>query len=74
MMIFETSILGCTTCANSFKHAGDNAGGWAIAVMLMLIVPIASTVLFFMIRMARREGAALDPQFIDDYVPPTHKS
>lgn len=73
-MTFETSILGCTTCANSFKHAGDNAAGWAIALMLLLIVPMASAVLFFMIRMARREGAALDPQFNDDYVPPTHNS
>ncbi len=69
-----SSILACTTCANSFKHAGENAAGWAIAVMLMLIVPIAVGVLFFMIRMARREKAGLDPRYMDDYIPPPHSS
>lgn len=73
-MIIETTIIGCSTCANAFKHAGQDAAGWAIALMLILIVPMATAVLFFMIRMARREKAALDPQFIDDYVPPTQNS
>ena len=73
-MITETTIIGCATCAGAFEHGGQDAAGWAIALMLILIVPMASTVLFFMIRMARREKATLDPQFIDDYVPPTQNS
>ena len=73
-MIIDTSILACSTCASAFEHGGGNAGGWAIAVMLMCIVPLASGVLFFMIRMARREKALLDPQYIDDYVAPIQDS
>ncbi len=70
-MNFLLSILSCATCANSFKHAGDNAAGWAIAVMLLLIVPIATSVLFFMIRIARREKAGLDERYLDDYIAPS---
>lgn len=73
-MYTDTSILACSTCASAFEHGGGNAGGWAIAVMLMVIVPLAAGVLFFMIRMARREKAFLDPQYLDDYVPPTQDS
>ncbi|MGC6426719.1 MAG: hypothetical protein ACON5H_06950 [Akkermansiaceae bacterium] len=73
-MIFDSSILACSTCASAFEHGGGNAGGWAIAVMLMTIVPLACGVLFFMIRMARREKTMLDPQYVDDYVPPTQDS
>lgn len=73
-MNLDTLIVACSTCANAFKHAGGNAGGWAIGVMLMCIVPLASGVLFFMIRMARREKAGLDPQYLDDFVSPTQDS
>ncbi|MDA7535756.1 hypothetical protein N9F48_03030 [Akkermansiaceae bacterium] len=73
-MISEAPIIACSTCANAFKHAGGDAGGWAIAVMLMCIVPLVSGVLFLMIRMARREKLTLDPQYMDDYVPPRSNS
>ncbi len=69
-MNFLLSLLACTTCANSFKHAGANAAGWSIAVMLMIIVPIACAVVFFIVRIARREKAGLDPRYMDDYVAP----
>ena len=46
-MFFPLSVLACATCANSFKHGGQNAAGWAIALMLMVIVPLAVMVLFF---------------------------
>jgi len=73
-MITEVPIIACSTCANAFKHAGGDAAGWAIAIMLMCIVPLVSGVLFLMVRMARRERAHLDPQFMDDYVAPSSNS
>ncbi len=73
-MVSESLIIGCSTCANAFKHAGGDAAGWAIAVMLMCIVPLISGVLFLMIRMARREKAGLDPKYLDDYVAPPSNS
>ena len=73
-MITEAPIIACSTCANAFKHGGGDAAGWAIAAMLLCIVPLASGVLFFMIRMARREKAGLDEQYMDDYVPSTTNS
>mgnify|MGYP006908608591 CR=1 FL=1 len=73
-MFSALSILACATCANSFKHGGQNAAGWSIAVMLMVIVPLAIMVLCFMIRIARREKAGLDSRYCDDYVAPTTNS
>ncbi|MDB4265263.1 hypothetical protein N9891_00785 [bacterium] len=63
------SILACATCANAFKHAGADAAGWSIAVMLMIIVPLVTGVLWFMIKLAKREREDLDDQYQDDYVP-----
>ncbi len=65
-----STTLACSTCANNFKHGGADAAGWSIAVMVMLIVPLATAVLFLMIRMAKREKAGLDPRYCDDYVAP----
>lgn len=69
-----SSILACATCADAFKHGGADAAGWSIAVMLMVIIPLISGVLWAMIRIAKREKAALDPQYCDDYVPPVQHS
>lgn len=66
------SILACSTCANSFKHAGQNAAGWSIAVMLLIIVPLAICVLWSFIRIAKREKESLDPRYCDDYIPPAN--
>lgn len=72
-MFNALSVLACSTCANSFKHAGQNAAGWSIAVMLMVIVPLAAMVVWFMVRIAKREKAGLDSRYCDDYVaPPTN--
>ncbi len=70
-MLIDSSILACSTCANAFKHAGQDAAGWSIAVMLMMIVPLALGVFWCMIRIAKRESAGLDPKYCDDYVAPT---
>ncbi|MGJ8696331.1 MAG: hypothetical protein ACSHYF_08425 [Verrucomicrobiaceae bacterium] len=73
-MISETAITACATCANAFKHSEGNAAGWAILVMLIMIVPLALGSLFFIVRMARREKAGLDARYMDDYVPPVQNS
>jgi hypothetical protein len=65
-MTLDAIHLACTTCANSFQEAGGNAAGWAIMFLLVVIVAVLSGVGFFMTRIARREHAALDPQFRDD--------
>ena len=70
-MIIDSIQLACSTCANNFLHSDNDAAGWAIAVMLFVIVPLATGILALLIRMARRESAALDPQYNDDYVPPS---
>ena len=73
-MITESLILACSTCANNFIDGDTNAAGWSIAVMLFIIVPLASLIMFYFIRIARREKEALDPQYNDDYIPPTSQS
>jgi len=73
-MISESSILACSTCANAFKHGGGDAAGWAIAVMLLVIVPLATCVFWFMVRIAKRERANLDSRYCDDYVAPAQIS
>ncbi|YCM44377.1 hypothetical protein V2O64_24025 [Verrucomicrobiaceae bacterium 227] len=71
--MITSSVLACATCASAFKHGGQDAAGWSIAVMLMVILPLISGVLWAMIRIAKREKADLDPRYCDDYVAPaTH--
>jgi len=72
--MITSSVLACATCADAFKHGGQDAAGWSIAVMLMVIIPLVSGVLWTMIRIAKRENAALDPRYCDDYVAPAFHS
>ena len=65
-MIAGLTQLACSTCANSFAEGGGNAAGFAILFMLCVIVPVMAAIAFFMVRIARREHAALDPEFRDD--------
>ncbi|MEN8772031.1 MAG: hypothetical protein ABF379_01890 [Akkermansiaceae bacterium] len=73
-MILSSSVLACATCANAFKHGGQDAAGWAIALMLLVIVPLVTMVLCFMVKIARRERTGLDSQYCDDYVAPSNNS
>ncbi|MFC5051235.1 hypothetical protein ACFPK9_11520 [Rubritalea spongiae] len=59
--------IACTTCANAFEKAGDNAAGYAILFMLCLLIPILGTLGFVIFRIARRSKANFDPQFQDPY-------
>ena len=73
-MITSSSILACATCANSFKHGGQDAAGWAIALMLLVIVPLITMVVWFMVKIAKRERVGLDSQYCDYYVAPPNNS
>lgn len=59
-------LLACPTCAEAFKAAGGNAAGWAILLMLLIIVPMLSGIGFLFVRLIRRESAGLDPELMDD--------
>jgi hypothetical protein len=73
-MFSPASILACSTCANNFLHSDNDAAGWSIAVMLFVIIPLASGVVWGFVRIAKREKAALDPRYCDDYVAPASHS
>jgi hypothetical protein len=64
-------FLACATCARSFQDH-TNAAGWSIFFMVLLILPVLAGVVFFMVRLARRSEAELEPEFRD--VPPAASS
>ena len=69
-MFHSLAIFACATCANSFKHGGQDAAGWSIAVMLMTILPLICSVVWFFARLAKRESVGLEDKYRDDYVTP----
>jgi hypothetical protein len=60
-------FLACSTCGSSFEAAGDSIG-YSILFLLLIIVALLAGIAFFMVRLARRENANLDPELRDDYV------
>lgn len=58
-------LLACLTCARSFADH-TNAIGWSIFFLLAMILPLLGGVVFFMVRLARRSEADLDPELRDD--------
>lgn len=59
------SLLACLTCAKSFQDH-TNAIGWSIFFLLAMILPVLGGVVFFMVRLARRSEASLDPELRDE--------
>jgi len=59
-------VLACPACASAFEEAGGDSLGWAIFVVLILIVTILGGVGFTLFRMARREHNNLDARYMDD--------
>ncbi len=59
--------LACTTCSVSFEAAGDSIG-YSILFLLVVITAVLAGIIFFMVRLARRENANLDPELRDDYI------
>lgn len=61
-------ILACSTCRVTMVEGGGDAAGWSIFALLMIILPVMIGIVFFMIRIARRENEFLDPELMDEPV------
>jgi len=61
------SFLACKTCAEAMSAGGDNAAGYAILFMLAVILPLAATMVFCFIRLAKRSSQELEPQYQDSF-------
>ena len=59
-------LTACATCATNYRGEGNDAAGWSILFLLCVIVAVLGGVGFFMVRIARREAAALDPELRDE--------
>lgn len=66
--MIDVSTLACATCQLNSAGHGDSAG-YAILFMLAVILPVLGGIVFCVARIARREGAALDPELRDDFNP-----
>lgn len=65
-MISLPNILACSVCMGTGKdHLDSVAAGYAMLVMLVIIIPMLVSIIFFIARMARRENANLDPALSD---------
>ncbi len=63
------SILSCSTCRVTMIEGGNDAAGWSIFFLLIVIVTLLGGISFFMFRIAKREKEHFDPTLSDDYVP-----
>ena len=62
--LFNT--IACAVCMGTGKdHLDSVAAGYAMLVMLAIIIPMLCAIIFFIARMAKRERANLDPDLID---------
>ena len=60
------NIIACSVCMGTGKdHLDSVAAGYAMLVMLLIIIPMLSAIIFFIARMAKREKDNLDPAFSD---------
>lgn len=62
--IFNT--IACAVCMGAGEdHLDSVAAGYAMLVMLLIIIPMLASIIFFISRMARREAANLDSALSD---------
>ena len=65
-MIPTLTTIGCSVCMGiGPEHKDSVAAGYAMLVMLLIILPMLSTIIFFIVRMAKREKENLDPALCD---------
>lgn len=65
-MIVLPEILACSVCMGiGPEHRDSVAAGYAMLVMLLIILPMLCGIIFFITRMAKREKANLDPSLSD---------
>ena len=59
-------MIACSVCMGTGKeHLDSVAAGYAMLVMLVIIIPMLIAIIVFITRMARRETANLDPALRD---------
>jgi hypothetical protein len=59
-------MIACSVCMGTGKeHLDSVAAGYAMLVMLVIIIPMLIAIIVFITRMARRETANLDPALSD---------
>ncbi|HEX7261984.1 MAG TPA: hypothetical protein VF258_09230 [Luteolibacter sp.] len=63
-----THILACSTCRATMVEGGGDAAGWSIFFLLGVVLSMLGGIGYFMVFLARREKANLDPSLSDDYV------
>ncbi|MGB1874154.1 MAG: hypothetical protein ACPH5P_01275 [Akkermansiaceae bacterium] len=60
------NIIACSVCMGTGKdHLDSVAAGYAMLVMLCIIIPMLASIIFFIARMAKRETIHLDPSYRD---------
>ncbi len=65
-MLTTLNNLACSVCMGTGKdHLDSVAAGYAMLVMLLIIIPMLSVIIFFIARMAKRERENLDPALCD---------
>lgn len=67
-----SQLIACSTCRVTMIDGGGDAAGWSIFFLLAVILAMLGGVGFFMVCLARREKANLDPSLSDDYAPGEH--
>jgi hypothetical protein len=64
-----TQFLACSTCRATMVEGGGDAAGWSIFFLLGVVLSMLGGIGYFMVFLARREKANLDPSLSDDYLP-----
>lgn len=65
-MISTLNTIACAVCmGNGPGHKDSIAAGYAMLVMLFIIIPMLCMITFFIVRMAQRERSSLDPALCD---------
>jgi hypothetical protein len=60
------TTLACSVCMGAGPdHKDSVAAGYAMLVMLLIIIPMLCGIIFFITRMAKRERENLDPSLSD---------
>ena len=58
--------LACAVCMGvGSEHKDSVAAGYAMLVMLLIIIPMLSAIIFLITRIAKRERENLDPSLSD---------
>lgn len=58
--------IACAVCMGTGpEHKDSVAAGYAMLVMLLIIIPMLCGIIFLFVRIAKRENAQLDPSLSD---------